>query len=116
MTYPLLSEEIRMKFKILAILLGMFYYSASVNAQPSMDVNNSSDYLMITTEQQEIYLRRFINANPAIVAQCQPGWSLDQSNQYFIDWVTNNPQFLRRNLTSSFSAALLSACKLPAKK
>lgn len=85
----------------------------STYAQPSMDVNNPSDYLMITTEQQEIYLGRYLNANPDIAKQCQPGWSLDKSNDYFIKWVTENPQFLRRNLTSSFSAALLSACKLP---
>lgn len=95
----------------LLILLGVFHHIGNVNAQPSMDVHNPSDYLMITTEQQEIYLGRYLNANPEIVNQCQPGWSLNKSNDYFIQWVTNNPQFLRRNLTSAFSAALLSACK-----
>lgn len=77
-----------------------------------MNVNTSADYLMITTEQQEIYLRRYLEANSELAKRCQPNWSLDKSNEYFIKWLTENPQFLRRNLTSSFSAALMHSCKL----
>lgn len=105
-----------MKLKLLLLILGVFIGSLNVHAQPSMDVNNPSDYLMITTEQQEIYLGRFLKANPDIVQQCQPGWSINKSNEYFIAWVTANPQFLRRNLTSAFSGALLSSCKIAATK
>lgn len=101
-----------MKTRQSMFILGTLLSFSNVFGQPSMDVNNPSDYLMITTEQQEIYLGRYLNANPDIVKQCQPGWSLDKSNEYFIKWVTDNPQFLRRNLTSAFSAALLSSCKL----
>jgi hypothetical protein len=105
-----------MKPLISIVFFGIFLFALNAKSQTSMDVNNSADYLMITTEQQEIYLRRFLEANSEIAAQCQPGWSIDQSNQYFIEWVKNNPQFLRRNLTSSFTAALLSACKISVKK
>jgi len=105
-----------MKLKSLFIIFNVFFCLISANAQPSMDVNNPSDYLMITTEQQEIYLGRYLNANADIVKQCQPGWSLNKSNDYFIQWVTANPQYLRRNLTSAFSAALLSSCKLSESK
>ena len=101
-----------MKIKRLLIILGTLYCIGNVNAQVFMDVNTPSAYLVMTTEQQKIYMERFLAANPEIVKQCQPGWSLDKSNDYFIKWVTDNPQFLRRNLTSAFSAALFSACKL----
>ena len=101
-----------MKTRRLMIILGTLLCFSNAFGQPSMDVNNPSDYLMITTEQQEIYLGRYLDANRDIAKQCQPGWSLDRSNEYFIKWVTDNPQFLRRNLTSAFSAALLSSCKL----
>jgi len=101
-----------MKLKSPLLSFALFFTVVNVYAQPSMDVNNPSDYLMITTEQQEIYLGRYLNANSDIVKQCQPGWSLNKSNEYFIQWVTDNPQFLRRNLTSAFSASLLSSCKL----
>ena len=105
-----------MKTKSLLLSLITFFWMSGLNAQPAMDVNNASDYLMLTTEQQEIYLGRYLNANPDIVKQCQPDWKLDKANNYFIQWVTANPQFLRRNLTSAFSAALLSSCKLSESK
>ena len=101
-----------MKLKSPLLSFALFFTVVNVYAQPSMDVNNPSDYLMITTEQQEIYLGRYLSANSDIAKQCQPGWPLNKSNEYFIQWVTDNPQFLRRNLTSAFSAALLNACKL----
>jgi len=105
-----------MKPLISIFFIGIALFSLNAKSQTSMGANNSADYLMITKEQQEIYLRRFLEANSEIAAQCQSGWSIDQSNQYFIEWVKNNPQFLRRNLTSSFTAALLSACKITEKK
>jgi hypothetical protein len=105
-----------MKLLISIVFIGIVLFSLNAKSQTSMGANNSADYLMITKEQQEIYLRRFLEANSEIAAQCQSGWSIDQSNQYFVEWVKNNPQFLRRNLTSSFTAALLSACKMPEKK
>jgi hypothetical protein len=101
-----------MKTKFFLILLFIVLKSELLLAQPSMDVNNSADYLMITTEQQEIYLRRYLEANSELANRCQPNWSLEKSNQFFINWLTQNPQFLRRNLTSSFSAALIHSCKL----
>lgn len=70
-----------------------------------------SDYLMISTEQQEIALRRYLNANPSIANQCTPNWSIEKSNKYFITWIETHPQFLRRGLTSAFTTALLDACK-----
>ncbi len=97
----------------LCILISIF--STNVDAQVSIGVDNPSTYLMATSEQQKIYLRRYLNVNVDIAAQCQPGWSLDRSNEYFIAWVTDNPQFLRRNLTSAFSAALLHSCNAAAK-
>jgi hypothetical protein len=101
-----------MKIKRLLIILGTLYSIGNVNAQLFMDVNTPSAYLVMTTEQQKIYLERFLAANPEIVKQCQAGWSLDKSNDYFIKWVADNPQFLRRNLTSAFTAALFSSCNL----
>lgn len=101
-----------MKTKFFLILLFIVLKSELLLAQPSMDINNSADYLMITTEQQEIYLRRYLEANSELANRCQPNWNLEKSNQFFINWLTQNPQFLRRNLTSSFSAALMHSCKL----
>jgi|688.fasta_scaffold317436_2 hypothetical protein len=101
-----------MKTKFFLILLFIVLKSELLLAQPSMDINNSADYLMITTEQQEIYLRRYLEANSELANRCQPNWNLEKSNQFFINWLTQNPQFLRRNLTSSFSTALMHSCKL----
>ena len=100
----------------LYLLIALFLASLQAQAQIMVGADNAADYLMITTEQQEIYLKRYLNANKEIAIQCQPGWTLDQSNQFFIVWLNNHPQYLRRNLTSAFSAALLESCKIEVKK
>lgn len=99
-----------MKSKITLFAIGLVC-TLSLRAQPSMEANSPAYYLMLTTEQQEIYLKRYIHANADLVATCQPNLTLDGSNKYFIKWVNNNPQFLRRNLTSAFTAALLDSCR-----
>lgn len=97
------------------LLVAIFFLTSTLQAQPMMDVDTASGYLMVTTEQQEIYLGRYLNANQSITSQCQPGWSIEKSNNYFIAWIDDHPQYLRRNITSAFSAALLDSCKLPNK-
>ena len=99
-----------MKLKIVLFTVAQVIV-ASVMAQPAMDANSPAYYLMLTTEQQEIYLRRYIDANADLVAKCQPNLDLNRSNDYFINWINNNPQYLRRNLTSAFTAALLNSCR-----
>ncbi|ANI99737.1 hypothetical protein A8O14_06390 [Polynucleobacter wuianus] len=99
-----------MKLKCLYMFLSLIL-STMAYAQPSMDVNSPSDYLMLTTEQQEIYLRRYLKANAELAATCQPQYDLQRSNDYFVRWINHNPQFLRRNLTSAFTAALMDSCK-----
>lgn len=110
MTYRLHSKRNVMNRAYL--LVAIFFLTSTLQAQPMMDVDTASGYLMVTTEQQEIYLGRFLNANQNIVNQCQPGWGIAKSNDYFIAWVNDHPQYLRRNITSAFSAALLESCKL----
>lgn len=94
------------------LLIAIFFLASKSQAQPMMDVDTASSYLMVTTEQQEIYLSRYLNVNQDIVSQCQPGWSVAKSNHYFVAWINEHPQYLRRNITSAFSAALLDSCKL----
>lgn len=94
---------------LLSVLLILAFKS---NAQPLVDADSGSSYLMITNEQQEIYLGRFLQANKEIASQCQPNWSISKSNEYFVAWLNDNPQYLRRNLTSAFSAALMESCKI----
>ena len=93
-------------------LISLFLVSKLVHAQPSTGAGTVSEFLMITTEQQEIYLSRYIQANPKIASECIPNWDITKTLNYFIDWANNNPQFLRRNLTSAFTTALMDACKL----
>lgn len=100
-----------MKFKVI-LTVAMATISINLPAQILRDADTVSDYLMITTEQQEIYLGRFLKANANIVTQCIGQWNLDKANNYFVRWVENHPQYLRRNLTSAFTASLLDACKL----
>lgn len=114
MTYRLPSKKVVMN-KIYQLVVALLITSP-LHAQPMTGVDTVSGYLMVTTEQQEIYLGRFLNANQNIVAQCQPGWSLSKSNDYFIAWIDDHPQYLRRNITSAFSAALLDSCKITDKK
>ena len=104
-----------MKTTLLIIWALIGLISSQANSQSIAEASNASDYLILTSEQQKINLGRYLNANKDIATQCQPGWSLDKSNEYFIAWVTNNPQFLRRNLTSAFSAALLHSCNVAPK-
>ena len=99
-----------MKLKILFFYIGLVL-STTLYAQPSLDGNTPSNYLILTTEQQEISLRRYMHANADLVSICQPNYDLQKSNEYFINWITNNPQYLRRNLTSAFTAALLESCR-----
>ena len=98
----------------LLIISGLMALSAQ--AQIMTGVDTAADYLMVTDEQQEIYLARYLNANKDIASQCQPGWPLAKSNDYFVSWVNNHPQYLRRNLITAFSAALLESCKASASK
>jgi len=98
------------------LLMASSFLAVSVHAQIMMGVDTAADYLMVTNEQQEIYLSRYLNTNKDIANQCQPGWTLAQSNDYFVLWVNNHPQYLRRNLTSAFSSALLESCKINAAK
>lgn len=99
-----------MKYKTAFFSLCLAYCFVA-HAQPSMEVNTPSDYLMLTNEQQEIYLRRYLRANADLAAICQPNYDLQKSNDYFVGWINQNPQFLRRNLTSAFTAALMDSCK-----
>ncbi len=89
------------------LLTGFAAYAAPMGG----GADTVSDYLMISTEQQEISLSRYLDANKDIANQCMPNWSLDKSNEYFLSWVNDNPQYLRRGLTTAFSGALLAACK-----
>lgn len=100
----------RKSFKFFVAIL--LFSSRLTYAQPSIGVGTVSEFLMVTTEQQEIYLTRYLEANAKITSECIPNWSLAKSLSYFIDWANNNPQFLRRNLTSGFTAALMDACTL----
>jgi hypothetical protein len=99
-----------MKSKIL-FLSAVLFMSATVFAQPSLDGNTPMNYLILTTEQQEIALRRYLESNSDLVSICQPNYDLHKSNEYFIRWIDRNPQYLRRNLTSAFTAALLESCR-----
>ncbi len=102
-----------MIFKFIKLFLLLFLLVSKLGyAQPSAGAGTVSEFLMITTEQQEIYLSRYIQANPKIASECTPGWDINKTLNYFIDWANNNPQFLRRNLTSAFTTALMDACKL----
>lgn len=99
-----------MKSKILFLSVALVL-STTLFAQPALDGNTPSNYLILTTEQQEIALRRYLESNSDLVSICQPNYDLKKSNEYFINWITNNPQYLRRNLTSAFTAALLESCR-----
>lgn len=99
-----------MRHKII-LLLALMIASFAIRANPLNDENTVSGYLMISTEQQKIALGRYLNANQELVDRCLKGWSLDKTNEYFLDWINNHPQYLRRNLTSAFSTALVDACK-----
>lgn len=99
-----------MKYKSIFLSLCLAY-SLLADAQASIEVNNASDYLILTNEQQEIYLKRYLKANANLAATCQPNYDLQKSNAYFVGWINQNPQFLRRNLTSAFTAALMDSCK-----
>lgn len=98
------------------ILIASSFMTLSAQAQIMMGVDTAADYLMVTDEQQEIYLGRYLNANKEIANQCQSGWPIAKSNDYFVSWVNNHPQYLRRSLTTAFSAALLESCKASASK
>jgi hypothetical protein len=100
-----------MKIKQLLLSLAIILSSANLFAQTFDGADSTSNYLVISTEQQEIALGRYLNANRDIANQCMPGWSVDKANDFFLAFLDNNPQYLRRNLTTSFSAALLEACK-----
>lgn len=100
-----------MKLKQIITILALAL-SANLNAQTIDGQDAVSGYLIISTEQQQISLGRFLNANRDIANQCMPGWSLEKSNQYLVAWIEDHPQYLRRSLTTTFSAALMDACKL----
>ena len=91
---------------IVFLLLSRQAYSSVIEG-----VNTVSDYLMVSTEQQKISLGRYLNANKDIAVRCMHNWTLDESNEYFLSWVNDHPQFVRRSVTTAFSAALLDACK-----
>lgn len=95
----------------LSLTLAILTLSSAIQANPLSDENTVSGYLMISTEQQKIALGRYLNANLELVDRCLKGWSLDKTNEYFLDWINDHPQYLRRNLTSAFSTALVDACK-----
>ena len=99
-----------MKSKILFFSIALAL-STTLFAQPALDGSTPSNYLILTTEQQEIALRRYLESNADLVSICQPNYDLQKSNEYFIRWVNRNPQYLRRNLTSAFTAALLESCR-----
>lgn len=93
------------------MMLASLMVSSVIEANPLNDENSVSGYLTISAEQQKIALGRYLNANQELVERCMKGWSLDQANEYFLAWVNNHPQYLRRNLMSAFSIALVDACK-----
>lgn len=95
----------------LLILSVLLVVSTTIFSQPSLDGNTPMNYLILTTEQQEIALRRYLESNSDLVSICQPNYDLQKSNEYFIRWIDRNPQYLRRNLTSAFTAALLESCR-----
>ena len=99
-----------MKSKLSLLCCGLAI-SSVLFAQPALDGNTPSNYLILTTEQQEIALRRYLESNADLVSLCQPNYDIHKSNDYFIRWINLNPQFLRRNLTSAFTAALLDSCR-----
>jgi hypothetical protein len=99
-----------MKSKILFLSVVLFM-STTLFAQLSLDGSTPSNYLILTTEQQEIALRRYVASNSDLVSICQPNYDLQKANEYFIRWINRNPQYLRRNLTSAFTAALLESCR-----
>ena len=82
-----------MIFKFIKLFLLLFLLVSKLGyAQPSAGAGTVSEFLMITTEQQEIYLSRYIQANPKIASECTPGWDI--------------------NKTLAFTTALMDACKL----
>lgn len=99
-----------MNKKICSILLSLFFVHA-VHSGPIEEVVTVSDFLMISAEQQKISIGRYLNANKSLADRCMNGWSTDKVNAYFLSWVNDHPQYVRRNLTSAFSTALVDACK-----
>ncbi len=98
-------------YRKMILVLALMIASSVTQSNPLSDDNTVSGYLMISAEQQKIALRRYLNANQDLVDRCLQGWSLDKTNEYFLAWVNNHPQYIRRNLTSAFSIALVDACK-----
>ena len=111
MTYHSHSRKNYMKLKLILPIIALTL-SANLFAQSADGMDSVSNFLIISTEQQQISLGRYLDANRDIANQCMPGWSLDKSNSYFLDWVDDHPQYLRRGLTTAFSHALMDACKI----
>lgn len=80
-------------------------------AQIMMDASTVSDFLMITNEQQMIYVERFLKANKDVYKECMSGVTIEKATTDFSQWLEQRPQYLRRNLTSALTAALLARCK-----
>ena len=99
-----------MKIKLLLPILALLI-SANLNAQISDGLDPVSNFLVVSTEQQKIAVNRYLNANRDIANQCMAGWDLDKSTDYFVNWINDHPQYLRRTLTTTLSAGLLDACK-----
>ena len=98
----------RFKYFLLALIFSIPVSSAF--PQSAANIFLTSDYLMITTEQQKIYLGRYLAANAQLANQCMPEWSLDKSTQFVNSWVDDHPQYIRRDTTATFTAALFAAC------
>ena len=84
--------------------------SSNIFAQVMTDAQTVSDYLMITDEQQRIYVRRYLSANKNIAKECLEDVNVASATLKFNGWIENHPQYLRRNLTTAFTAALISEC------
>ena len=81
------------------------------HSQVMTEVNTVSDYLMVTDDQQRIYVGRFLNANDELARECLGSLDAESATNRFNTWLESHPQYLRRNLTTAFTAALISACK-----
>lgn len=84
--------------------------SSNIFGQVMTDAQTVSDYLMITDEQQRIYVRRYLSANKNIAKECLEEANITSATLKFNSWIENHPQYLRRNLTTAFTAALISEC------
>lgn len=100
----------RIKFIAISVVFLVFSLGNAFGAIMS-EVNTVSDYLMVTDEQQRIYVGRYLAANENIAKECLKDSSIENTTTRFNKWLEDRPQYLRRNLTSAFTAALLAACK-----